>query len=230
MCGYMYLLWSQYWMYIENQTPTVTNNYDQQIYYYNRGYPPSYFNDTLRHPNATEKKIRKKHATKEIPVTIIKNSKPRFPNLQNDFHTDSNKMRCLHNDSTNECDTKTLAFKEQLLKELRRVLMEESNVLNNKNKNPYNVQFNGTKGTHINAKERLCHFNKVQIKTIKRADHPFNKSNFRDYLPKRDLFENRHFTSCAIVTSAGSLKNSHLGEFIGKDFSYNTSLISHKIV
>lgn len=224
MCGYMYLLWSQYWMYIENQSPTAVYNYDQQIYYYNRGYPPGYFNDTWKLSNySIENKKRIKHATKENPITIIKNSKPRFPNLQNiDFKMDSPKFKCLRNDSTNDCDIKNVAYKEQLLKELKRVFMEESNVLRNKNKNPYNLKYNGSKGSFMNknSEEVLCRFKEVQIKTIKRTDYPFSKNVFKDYLPKRDLFENKHFDTCAIVASAGSLKNSHLGNLIGKIFCF----------
>lgn len=77
MCGYMYLLWSQYWMSMDRQTDTATSTYDQQIYFYNRGY---YLNE-VRHSNASvpEVTLRKKHSTAKdnVTVTLIKNSRPR---------------------------------------------------------------------------------------------------------------------------------------------------------
>lgn len=81
MCGYMYLLWSQYWMYMERQTETTTSIYDQQIYYYNRGYYPSDVipNKTINKP-LPENRPRKKHSIhrENSTVTLIKNSKPRY--------------------------------------------------------------------------------------------------------------------------------------------------------
>lgn len=81
MCGYMYLLWSQYWMYMERQTEATTSIYDQQIYFYNRGYYPSEVssNKTV-HYLVPEVKPRKKHSIfkENSTVTLIKNSKPRY--------------------------------------------------------------------------------------------------------------------------------------------------------
>lgn len=78
MCGYMYLLWSQYWMYMERQSETTTSTYDQQIYFYNRGYypPDPASNKTF---GGLESKSRKKHAVTRDngTVTVIRNSKPR---------------------------------------------------------------------------------------------------------------------------------------------------------
>lgn len=81
MCGYMYLLWSQYWMYMERQTEATTSIYDQQIYFYNRGYYPSdaIANKSIIKP-LPENKPRKKHSIfkENSTVTLIKNSKPRY--------------------------------------------------------------------------------------------------------------------------------------------------------
>lgn len=213
MCGYMYLLWSQYWIYTQTEDSTTAYNYDQQIYYYNRGYPPSYFNDTPKF-NTSDRRKRAQHTTKENPITIIKNSKPRFPNLQeSEFQMDTKKFRCLQNESTSECHKKTFEYKTQLLKELRRVsLMDESNML--KHKNPYNVHYNGTKGVDTNVKDMLCALQSINLKTITRNEYPFSNETFKEFFPKKGPFENKTFKSCAIVASAGSLRDSSLGQRI----------------
>lgn len=216
MCGYMYLLWSQYWMFMERQTGTTTSTYDQQIYYYNRGYLPIEVNRTH---NTSEVKLRIKHSLKEnVTYTLIKNSRPRFPNLQgNDFELDNKKHVCLKNDTVTECSVKSYEFKEKILKELRRVLEDEGNILKTGTENPYNVQYEGTKGNYDTKtrNEIMCELKEVKVKTLKKGDIKHGPYNLVDFLPKRNLFENRKFNSCAIVASSGALKDSKLGKNIG---------------
>lgn len=62
------------------------------------------------------------------------------------------------------------------------------------------------------ANELMCELKKISVNTLKRSDilnHPL-----KDYIPKRSLFENKRFNSCAIIASAGSLKGSNLGPYI----------------
>lgn len=217
MCGYMYLLWSQYWLELEKQVQPTQFNYDQQIYYYNRGY---ILNDTSKSHNFTENK-RIKHSTKENnSITIIKNSKPRFPNLQNkEFEVDTKEYTCTEKDSTKECDKKILDYKENILKELRRVFTDETNILKAGVESRYNVQYKGNRGNYMNknSKEILCELKRVTLKTLTKADVHVKWSYLRDHLPKRSLFDGRNsYNSCAIVASAGSLKNSNLGNIIGR--------------
>ncbi|CAH1183746.1 unnamed protein product [Phaedon cochleariae] len=217
MCGYMYLLWSQYWMFMDRQTGTSTSTYDQQIYFYNRGYLPN--SSICYSVNVPEVKSRKKHSAviikENATFTVVKNSKPRFPNLQpKDFELDSERFSCLKNDSYRECDKKTSEFKENILKELRKVFTDESNILRTGKENPYNVNYRGSRGNFMekSPKELLCLLKETSLKTLRRSDvgnHPL-----RDFIPKRALFENKRFNSCAIIASAGSLKNSNLGSFI----------------
>lgn len=238
MCGYMYLLWSQYWMYIERQTETTTSIYDQQIYFYNRGYYPSdlNLNKTSNKP-FPETKPRKKHSVfkENSTVTILKNSKPRygtrmrfstlinrlffrFPNLQpKDLEFDSKKYYCLKSDTKSDCDTKTELFKDVILKELRKVLMDEGNILKIGQENPYNVHYRGVRGSFEDKLPRtlLCQFKAIPLKILQRSD--VGSHALREFLPKRGLFENKSFNSCAIIASAGGLKNSNLGKFIGKN-------------
>ncbi|KAI4464393.1 beta-galactoside alpha-26-sialyltransferase [Holotrichia oblita] len=212
MCGYMYLLWSQYWMYIEKDVQTTANTYDQQIYYYNRGYP---MNETIKFLNNTESKTRIKHSTKDNNnVTIIRNSKPRFPNVQgSEFPTDIQKYVCIKDDSTTSCDNKTLQYKERLFKELKRVFLDESNVLKPGQDNYYNVAYKGPKENYMEKtpKEILCELKNVKLSTLTSSEVHTDLKNF---IPTTDLFENTRFNSCAIISSAGSFTNSSSGKLI----------------
>ncbi|KAH0807394.1 hypothetical protein GEV33_015397 [Tenebrio molitor] len=140
-----------------------------------------------------------------------------FPNLQGkDFELDTKKYSCLKNDTSGECRKKTAEFKEKLLKELRRVLEDEGNILKIGMENPYNVQYEGIKGNFNNKspKQIMCALKKIKLKTLKRGDIEGGPHNLGDFLPKRNLFETRKFNSCAIVASAGALKDSSLGKTI----------------
>lgn len=216
MCGYMYLLWSQYWMYIDKNAETTANTYDQQIYYYNRGYS---MNDTLKFQNNTETKPRIKHAAKDLNVTIVRNSKPRFPNVQgSDFPSDTQKYCCLKSDSTKTCDNKTREYKEHLLKELKRVFLDESNVLKPGQENYYNVTYKGPRENYMEKtpKDVLCELKDVKLVTIKKDEVDNDWYGLKKYIPKRDLFEDKRYNSCAIISSAGSLSRSSNGNLIGK--------------
>ncbi|CAG9835211.1 unnamed protein product [Diabrotica balteata] len=148
-------------------------------------------------------------------VLLIKNSKPRFPNLQpKDFELDAKRYVCLKNDSSTNCDKKTAEFKENIVNELRRVFTDESNILRMGKQNPYNVHFRGFRGNFLEKppEKVLCQLHDTALRTLKRGDvkhHPL-----KDFIPKRALFENKRFNSCAIVASAGSLKDSNLGSLI----------------
>lgn len=61
----------------------------------------------------------------------------------------------------------------------------------------------------------MCELKRVDFKTIRRFDEPFVRHEIRNFIPKRRLFENKRYGSCAIVSSAGALKGSNLGKLIG---------------
>lgn len=221
MGGYVYLIWSQYKLYLDRENPnsiTTRNIYDQQIYFYNRGY----LNDTKLHIE-NRKTAKRKHTTRETKnasITLVKNSKPRFPNLQTkELELDTDRFKCL-NDSDEICAEKTANFKNDLLYELRRVFSEESNVFKSgvDTQNPYFVTYRGKKGNFMDktALELLCELKNVVVRSVLRSDSPFDKIEIGKYFPRKGLFEKKHFKSCAIVSSAGSLKDSNLGTLIGK--------------
>lgn len=221
MGGYIYLLWSQYWLYLERQNPnsiTTRNIYDQQIYNYNHGVlnESKYDNDIVTN---TKKKLSTRDL-KNISIILVKNSKPRFPNLQNkELELDTMKFRCI-DDSDSECEEKTANFKIELLYELRRVFTDESNVFKTgvETQNPYNVYYKGKKENFMDktTKQLLCELKKVHVRSILKNDKPFDNLEIGKYLSRKTLFEKKHYNSCAIIASAGSLKDSNLGKLIGK--------------
>lgn len=215
MVGYMYLLWSQYWMYLERQVQPTTFSYDQQIYYYNRGYYIT--NDTIKQ-NATDRRRIKHSLLDNTSVTLVKNSKPRFPNLQDkDFEADTRKYSCTKNDNTTECDSKTSQYKNTILSEMRKVFTAEGNFFRTGLENRYNVNYEGARGNYLNknAKQLLCQLKRIKVRTLRRLDLAPNSHVLREFLPKRGIFENKYYNTCAVVASAGSLKDSKLGETIG---------------
>lgn len=199
-------------MYLERQIQPTTFNYDQQIYYYNRGYG---FNESFN----TDRRRIKHSLTDNTSVTLIKNSKPRFPNLQDkDFEADTKKYVCTNTDNTSECNIKTMEYKDAILKEMRKVFTAEGNFFRFGSANRYNVHYEGDRGNYINknARQLLCQLKKSKVKTLKRLDLTPKSHVLRETLPKRGIFENKYFNTCAIVASSGSLKFSKLGETIGQ--------------
>ncbi|KAJ8942857.1 hypothetical protein NQ314_009919 [Rhamnusium bicolor] len=100
-----------------------------------------------------ESKVRTKHSVNKenATVTLIKNSKPRFPNLQpKEFELDTKKYICWKNDSSNDCDKKTSEYKENIIKELSKVFTDESNILKMGTENPYDVHYQGRRGNYMN--------------------------------------------------------------------------------
>lgn len=213
MVGYMYLLWSQYWMYLERQIQPTTFNYDQQIYYYNRGYG---FNESFK---ANFSRRIKHSLIDNTSVTLVKNSKPRFPNLQDkDFEADTRKYDCGLKDNSSVCDVKTLQYKDAILKEMRKVFTAEGNFFRFGLENRYDVHYEGNRGNYINknARQLLCELRKSgKVKTLRRVDLAPGVHVLREFLPKRGIFENKYFNTCAVVASAGSLRYSKLGKVIG---------------
>lgn len=144
-------------MYMESQETTTIHNYDQQIYLYNRGLPLLINVTTKSHEakNRTKHSIKQKHLNN---VTLIKNSRPRFPNLQSDeYLMDNRKFVCDTN--TQDCFNKTNEFKTKIINELKRVFLDESNVFKSGLiiHNPYNVNYKGQKGNYLNkTPQQVC--------------------------------------------------------------------------
>ncbi|CAH2068551.1 unnamed protein product, partial [Iphiclides podalirius] len=109
---------------------------------------------------------------------------------------------------------RTAEFKTLLLKEFHRVLMSDSKVFTSglNSQNPYDVHYERRKSKELTKKEIECALKDVPVQTVTAEDEPFKRLNYR--IPRRPLQEDHNFNTCAVVTSAGALLGSRLGEFI----------------
>ncbi|XP_074860850.1 beta-galactoside alpha-2,6-sialyltransferase 1 isoform X3 [Carettochelys insculpta] len=80
--------------------------------------------------------------------------------------------------------------------------------------NKYNVTYKGQKNSAKPSPEKLlCQLqDRVKVTMIHWSDNPFNTSQWQNRLPQKNFSQVvGHLGRCAVVTSAGSLKFSHLG-------------------
>ncbi|XP_039745080.1 beta-galactoside alpha-2,6-sialyltransferase 2 [Pararge aegeria] len=238
MCGYLYLIWSQYWMSIEKQR-LFSKTHDP---------PPKSiagisFQDgtknfhsvinisVLKFDNARKSRRsvvafktgqlmqwnNKSSGSQARPsnnIVVKSHGIPRFPNIHKPIlEFDSEKYLC-SDYTTQECKSKSNEFKEMLLKEFHRVLMSESKVFTSglDSQNSYDVKYERGALKHESREDVLCALGRVFVRTITARDEPFASLGYK--IPKRPLQEGRLFNNCAVVTSAGALLGSRLGEFI----------------
>ncbi|XP_047035147.1 beta-galactoside alpha-2,6-sialyltransferase 2 [Helicoverpa zea] len=241
MCGYLYLIWYQYWMYIEKQKlfgktsegPQRTSLSYQDRYTAERKPSELLFNSTLKIDFLRKNRrsaiggfwssgvsIRTSNKTSGSYIqpsnNIIRksNGSPRFPNIHRPLlEFDSDKYICNDLLST-ECEEKTAEFKKLLLKEFHRVLMGESKVFKSglDALNTYDVKYDNSNRKESSREQVMCALKGVKVRTVTADDEPFARLGFR--IPRAPLQEGRHYNTCAVVTSAGALLGSDLGEFI----------------
>ncbi|NXL98430.1 SIAT1 sialyltransferase, partial [Tyrannus savana] len=83
--------------------------------------------------------------------------------------------------------------------------------------NKYNVSYSGKRNAaKLSPEQLLCQLrDRVNVTMIQGSDGPFGTSEWQQYLPGKSLGETvGHLGRCAVVSSAGSLKSSHLGQEI----------------
>ncbi|NXP38512.1 SIAT1 sialyltransferase, partial [Leiothrix lutea] len=82
--------------------------------------------------------------------------------------------------------------------------------------NKYNVTYNGKMSAKLSPEKLLCQLrDRVNVTMIQRSDGPFGTPEWQQYLPGTSLSDTvGHLGRCAVVSSAGSLKSSHLGQEI----------------
>ncbi|CAG5018279.1 unnamed protein product [Parnassius apollo] len=239
MCGYLYLIWSQYWMNIErqrlfNKTPSIPQhgsvpeiNFQETSYSEKYNINSVFANTMVREKNdhinrrsivAMKSSGKLSQSTGQTrPFTnIVRKShgSPRFPNIHKPIlEFDSDKYVC--NDYlTSECEARTAEFKTLLLKEFHRVLMSDSKVFTSglNSQNPYDVHYERGQWKERTKKDILCALGGVSVQTVTAEDEPFKMLNYN--IPNDPLQRHRTFNTCAVVTSAGSLLGSNLGDFI----------------
>lgn len=150
-------------------------------------------------------------------VVVNTHGKPRFPNVHKPvLEFDTEDYRCVDY-TTTECDNKSTEYKSLLLKEFHRVMLGDSNVFKSglDVHNVYNVKYVSKGGKDVGSREDLlCMLSRVHVRTITAEDEPFKSLSYK--IPSKSPSLQRRYKSCAIVTSAGALLGSELGEFIGK--------------
>lgn len=235
MCGYLYLIWSQYWLYIEkqrlfnNNSPTETLH---KTFQDSDRYSKSPYNSTLfvnKNRRAAvgaawsssgqfSKPSGSGPQTHQSSNVIVRHNHggPRFPNIHKPLlEFDSEKYVC-DDLMTKECEEKNDEFRELLIKEFHRVLMGDSKVFRSglDSQNIYDVKYESGNKVEASKEELMCALKQVPFKTVTANDEPFRRLGFK--IPEAPLQERRIFNTCAVVTSAGALLGSRLGEFIGK--------------
>lgn len=240
MCGYLYLIWYQYWMYDEKQrnSSRTSDHPPKTINYQDKYAAEKQFNlplnsslriDLLRKnrrsavggywSSGRSSQFNRTAGSYVLPSNNIirkSNGSPRFPNIHRPLlEFDSDKYVCDDLLSA-ECEEQTAEFKELLLKEFHRVLMEASKVFTSglDVHNTYDVKYNSSKRKSRSRDEVMCALKRVKLRTVTADDHPFAKLGFK--IPRAPLHEGRHYNNCAVVTSAGALLGSGLGKFIGE--------------
>lgn len=96
--------------------------------------------------------------------------------------------------------------------------------------NKYGVQFSGPGGASSRPKlsgpKLLCQLkDKVEVSTLTSDLQPFSSLPWADQLPTKQLTSDLGpYKSCAVVSSAGSLRYSGLGKEIGGSFLFTQNL------
>ncbi|XP_028165760.1 beta-galactoside alpha-2,6-sialyltransferase 2 [Ostrinia furnacalis] len=240
MCGYLYLIWSQYWMYIERQrlfnksppstvqrTGTALTGQDVYMGKYNSNTPSNYTQLNSIRKNrrsaigsywsgAGQAQAKPSGSPDRPSNNIVRKSQgsPRFPNIHKPIlEFDSDRYMC--DDYLSEtCESQTAEFRQLLLKEFHRVLMAESKVFRSglDSQNHYDVKYENANRKELSKEEVLCALKRVAVQTVTSNDEPFARLGF--HIADNALQENRAFNTCAVVTNAGALLGSRLGEFI----------------
>lgn len=118
-----------------------------------------------------------------------------------------------------ECQNKTKEFRGIITREFNRMInfFEEMQAEDTRGSlNGYNVSFEANRKT-TTTKKPLC-LSQLKVRTLRRKDLSGGSAaeqELRKAIPRRRLFaSDQPVKSCAVISSAGSLFNSNLGQFI----------------
>lgn len=102
----------------------------------------------------------------------------------------------------------TSEFRNKVVQELQKSMSRigEENI--------YNVVYQSE--TNQTRRAPVCMLLDSKIKLLRKKDSPFNENKLGQLFPKHKLFRKSKGKSCIIVSSAGSLSGSELGDFIGE--------------
>ncbi|KAG8335754.1 Beta-galactoside alpha-2,6-sialyltransferase 2 [Homalodisca vitripennis] len=226
MCGYIYLLWSQYWHYISRHQQH-SDNLGLVRKSDNRPLV-DYFQDTIQLDERIEhlpQDLNWGHQ-KTTPVIVRRKSKPRFTKVR---FTDPPSAAIPCGPQCNSSN-KLTAFKNQLIVRLRRVLHEESNVFKSRADNPYSVSYSGRRGVSAGTSPQklVCDLYRSlpHVRTITGQTKPFAGTELGQAIPSAPLFAtNERYNNCAIITNAASFIGSNLGPLIEETEDIDTICI-----
>ncbi|CAL4178203.1 unnamed protein product, partial [Meganyctiphanes norvegica] len=200
MGAYLYLLWIQYWRYAQSNTLLADQTSSSKNH--------------SRRDLAHEIEIRKGRPmffrAPEPPTMMEPESAPTLPptsavNLSTTTTTPMPRhlmIKAIEN------------HKMKLTVQLRTYQMDGGNLLF-KHENKYGVNYRGVKIKGEPTRESiLCALRKAEVRALRDGDEPFTRLGVAKYFPSTTLLEGRYFNTCAVVSSAASLKGSGLGDFI----------------
>lgn len=152
--------------------------------------------------------ISEKISSVEKPSVKNKNPRILFSKTSEKLNFASNLFRCPVNKTENECKVKTSEFKNKVISELTKSMArsgDEGNV--------YNIDY----ATHKrNCTSPMMLISNTRVKMLRRNYSSFNVHHLGSLFPKKKLFFKTKGKTCVIVSSAGSLSSSNLGQFIGR--------------
>lgn len=213
--SYIYLMWTNYWLRVQ----TMDAQYRaQQLYRVN------YKELSGGKPRGVPRKISDKVAD-PTPVRQSQTN-PQRPKFSGPYQkgADVVTVKPKRNLTQDLPKDKLLAhlkvYKDQIYSQLRNAVIETGKQVQSETfPNAYNVSYKGSLGrflqTKLSPQQILCDAKeKMKIETFTRGNELFQKLQLDRFFPENELLKNRNFNTCAVVTSAGSLKNSNLGSFI----------------
>lgn len=246
MCGYLYLIWYQYWMYDEKQRNSSRSSENPpKTIVSGVNYKDKYaaeklqfklpFNSTLKidflrknrrsavggyWSGGRSSQISNKTAGSYVHPSnnIVRksNGSPRFPNIHKPLLEFDSDKYVCNDLLSTDCEELSAQFKELLLKEFHRVLMAESKVFTS------GLDAHNTYDVKYNGSNRKTSSRDevmCALKGVKVRTVTADDEPFARLgyrIPRQPLQEGRQYNTCAVVTSAGALLGSKLGKFIGK--------------
>ncbi|XP_066974966.1 beta-galactoside alpha-2,6-sialyltransferase 1 [Macrobrachium rosenbergii] len=225
MGAYLYLLWVQYWHYADTTKMLVAQS---------RNFTnPVRSSDTMGHGSGDVREI------------VVRPGRPRFHFLrmqQPPTQTSSTSPTPTPTPTptqTPNLTTTTPIPRDLLLKmiekhkmaltvHLRTAQMDGGNILF-KHENRYGVKFRGRRIQGNPDKDKLlCELKGTEVRSLRDGDEPFTSQGVAKHFPSTNLLEGRHFNTCVVVSSAGSLRGSRLGNFIGEEVGYLSFILGLK--